>query len=490
MLTHAISICIIGALTFPSDARRTMKEQVFPTRTNDDSALLEWGHSAVIHAADAVVARFGLQTAEEEFELGIEAAPVFGKPTQGCEPLRNAEEIGSQMVFLFRGSCDFATKARHAAEAGAVAVVIVNHDHTHPDHAFAMAKPTTPEETLDETSRDAGSLSAEELVWSSGTGADWANPPIPCVMVSWNSGQAILEDRPERLRLYPGGGRPFIESVSDDSPVVFIIHNLLTDEECAFLKEVARGRLRSSRDEDEDVRMSRGNGGKVALAKRRFNTTVLRKGALKSPMHKAIDEKLFSIINFPPEYYADLQINEFIEGGMHGPHYDSDRYPSLYRERVMTVVYCLDSIPEGAGGDFMFPKANLRVRQQAGMAIVYHNTIEDGSLDAKSAHADEELLNGTKWTATQRIYARPIPLAGRTIIPAFISLLGGETPNWMFRYRDWAMEKFGDDTGFEAFNYSFFAFVAIGLIPVFLLVIHLLRKTQDKAPQAAKVKTK
>ena len=39
-------------------------------------------------------------------------------------------------------------------------------------------------------------------------------------------GHAMMEDQPERLRLYPGGGRPFIESVSDDAPVVFLIHNL------------------------------------------------------------------------------------------------------------------------------------------------------------------------------------------------------------------------------------------------------------------------
>jgi hypothetical protein len=93
-----------------------MKEQLFPTRTNEDSSLLEWGSSAIIHAADSVVARFGLQTLSSEFELGIEASPVFGKPSQGCEPLRNADDLDSQMVFLFRGACDFATKARHAAE--------------------------------------------------------------------------------------------------------------------------------------------------------------------------------------------------------------------------------------------------------------------------------------------------------------------------------------------------------------------------------------
>ena len=37
----------------------------------------------MIHAADAVVAEFGIQAAEQEFELGLEAAPIFAKPSQG-----------------------------------------------------------------------------------------------------------------------------------------------------------------------------------------------------------------------------------------------------------------------------------------------------------------------------------------------------------------------------------------------------------------------
>ena len=73
------------------------RAEAYPQRSNDDAALLEWGHSAIIHAADAVVAEFGLQASEEEFELGIEAAPVVGKPPQGCEPFRNADAVHSQV---------------------------------------------------------------------------------------------------------------------------------------------------------------------------------------------------------------------------------------------------------------------------------------------------------------------------------------------------------------------------------------------------------
>lgn len=454
-----------------SKASSNSKPQVYPQRSNADSALLEWGHSAVIHAADAVVAEFGIQAAEQEFELGLEAAPIFAKPSQGCEPLRNRDDSMSQMVFMFRGACDFKTKAKHAVDAGAVALVVINHDQTRPDHAFSMTNPKASE----------GEDSESDESWS---------PQIPCVMVSWNSGQAILEDRPERLRLYPGGGRPFIESVSDESPVVFLIHNLLEPPEIDFLKSAAIDRLRPSVAEEDDawVKMR-------SPPQRSFDTATLYLGMWRSPIHKAIDEKLFNIINFPQEYFADIQINRFTQGGRHGPHYDSDRQPSLYREKVMTVVYCLDDVAETDGGAMTFPKVPLEIRPSRGLAIVYHNTAEDGGLDPASLHGIEKLLNGTLWTATQQIYSTPLPLASRTVIPLVIMLAGGRPPRWMDSYRKWLMSRAGVDKGFELFNYSVIAapVMLLGILVAGLLYwlrISSRKSSTNESPRKAPSKTK
>ena len=54
-------------------------------------------------------------------------------------------------------------------------------------------------------------------------------------------------------------------------------------------------------------------------------------------------------------------------------------------------MICLDTIAEDNGGAMVFPRAPLKIRQEAGLAIVYHNTIEDGNLDMSSIHEDEEL---------------------------------------------------------------------------------------------------
>jgi hypothetical protein len=161
-------------------------------------------------------------------------------------------------------------------------------------------------------------------------------------------------------------------------------------------------------------------------------------------------------------------VHKFLPGEFHGAHYDAERYPSPYQERLMTVVYFLDTLPDEYGGHFIFPKAKLSVRSRSGMAIVFHNTLPDGTLDAASAHADEILLSGVKWTATQHIFARPIPLASRTVIPAFISFFGcGVAPLWMLQFRGWAIDVFGEEKGFELFNY-FFVVVSLTAAVVFI----------------------
>lgn len=96
-MVWAAQLLYFGYLATNVAVAEAKKLTTYPQRTNDDSALLEWGHSAVIHAADAVVAQFGLKTLDQEFELGIEAAPIFAKPSQGCEPLRNAQDVTSQV---------------------------------------------------------------------------------------------------------------------------------------------------------------------------------------------------------------------------------------------------------------------------------------------------------------------------------------------------------------------------------------------------------
>lgn len=80
---------------------------------------------------------------------------------EGCGPLTNASSIAGKIAVLYRGTCNFSTKALNAQNAGAVAVIIINRD---PD-PVGMAG-----------------------------GADGALITIPVVMIGSGPGQAITNE--------------------------------------------------------------------------------------------------------------------------------------------------------------------------------------------------------------------------------------------------------------------------------------------------------
>jgi hypothetical protein len=102
-----------------------------------------------------------------------------------------------------------------------------------------------------------------------------------------------------------------------------------------------------------------------------------------------------------------------------------------------------------------------------------------------SLHAHDPLLNGSKWTAVLRIYASPVPFASRSVIPAIAILSGGEIPQWITRFRFWAMERFGVDRGIELFNYLFLigAVIAFATIPL-LVALRIISLRRSKASKS------
>ncbi|MCZ8114979.1 2OG-Fe(II) oxygenase [Silanimonas sp.] len=67
-------------------------------------------------------------------------------------------------------------------------------------------------------------------------------------------------------------------------------------------------------------------------------------------------------------------------------------------QRVATVIAYLT--PVEAGGETDFPRRNLRVRPEAGSALVFRNLRPDGSVEEDSLHAGLPVTRGEKWIAT------------------------------------------------------------------------------------------
>jgi hypothetical protein len=71
-----------------------------------------WGVSDLLDPANSVTGTLAI---------------VQGVDSLGCDPLTNAPDINGKIAVVWRGACEFGTKAFNAQNAGAIAVVIVNH---------------------------------------------------------------------------------------------------------------------------------------------------------------------------------------------------------------------------------------------------------------------------------------------------------------------------------------------------------------------------
>lgn len=86
---------------------------------------------------------------------------------EGCNALTNGTEVSGKIAFIRRGSCNFTTKIQNAQDAGAVAVIVGNHNNPTNDPDYA------------------------EYVGMYGV----TNPPftIPSIFINFNDGQAIVD---------------------------------------------------------------------------------------------------------------------------------------------------------------------------------------------------------------------------------------------------------------------------------------------------------
>ena len=216
--------------------------KTYPTRDPETAAIIEWGHSAIISALDASVAKFGPQTDLGAF-FEVEGTPILADPIDGKSNLdgtilRNADEVAGNLVVMTNSAgmsgVEMALVAKHS---GATALIVVNTDHENPDFIYSLPIMDGEHEIVEESSID---IPVVMISLSSGNVITSANVELD------ENGEPVGEQQfgmPEIVRLYAGAGRPFFEDVSNDSPVLYLIHHLLTDEECDSLIEAARNRV-------------------------------------------------------------------------------------------------------------------------------------------------------------------------------------------------------------------------------------------------------
>eukprot|EP00563_Minutocellus_polymorphus_P003113 CAMPEP_0181045242 /NCGR_PEP_ID=MMETSP1070-20121207/13700_1 /TAXON_ID=265543 /ORGANISM="Minutocellus polymorphus, Strain NH13" /LENGTH=543 /DNA_ID=CAMNT_0023123751 /DNA_START=5 /DNA_END=1636 /DNA_ORIENTATION=+ len=470
----AVACLLLASSTTCATAESTdlssLEYDVFPTRTSAEAAVVEWGHSAIISALDGAVASFGPQTSRGAF-FEVEAMPVLADPVDGnvdklftkdgaddadltTLKLKNTDEVEGNMVVMTNAAgLSGVEMARLAKNSGAAALMVVNTDKDHPDYIYSLE----PED-------DAEAAYAE------------AHIDIPVLMVSRTSGNVLTtatvqegmtqeeikelpnHGMPERVRLYAGGDRPFFEDVTSagTQPTVYLIHNMLTGQECDDLVVSAEdsGAFKALDDTATSIleHITAQRDGSVKAVG--IDRAVLWRGQLHSHAGKQIEERIDQVTGYPAEHFSDWHVDRFADGSFYGPHYDI--LPT--QVPIASILVFLNDVPDEQGGEIVYPKVSdgtpVMVRPTKGLAIVHHNTDDKYQFDPTTLHAELELVGGEgddaikyKYVARKYIYALPQPPARRIVLPLISMVAGGTLPDAVLQLHDALLVKFGLDQG-------------------------------------------
>ncbi|GMH50541.1 hypothetical protein TrLO_g14009 [Triparma laevis f. longispina] len=445
---------------------------VFPKRQNTEAAVLEWGHSAIINAIDAVSSSFGVQPTSGAF-FEVEASPVLGEPLDGeGGDFRNCEEVRGNIVVVTSGRVEFVELAGMARDCEAAALVVV----------------LVPEDETNDTS-------ADYIYPMSGS----SNPTLassidfPCVMISLSSGNMLAsagEDgkgMPERVRLYSGGDRPYFEDVSQVGPMVYLIHNLLGgEEEGEHLIDLAKSKVSKYTGEPNYLEGT----SETSPTKSSLSRGYLWKGKFLDSTISAIDERIQQVTGFPPEHLSDFQINMYESGGFESPHYDSMK--SFYHEQSASILIFLTDGHEG--GELIFPAADppIKIKPKKGMGVVWHNSDENGQLDNLSVHGELRLTGDTsdvKYTVKKWVFAQPQSHTRSILLPILFIPFGGQAPEFVKNFYNFCLMKWGADTGYDRFHQAVTTILGLLIISI-ITVVGKTRELMEKKPEGKREKEK
>ncbi|WP_114241787.1 2OG-Fe(II) oxygenase [Dyella sp. C9] len=225
---------------------------------------------------------------------------------------------------------------------------------------------------------------------------------MPMTTLSTNikeSGKTYRTRHPEAPRQVVDGHTVRV-GLSTERPVIRLLEDLLTGEECDALIGEASPRLQRSLTVDVD--------GKHQTDERRTSQGMFFRIG-ETPLVQRIEQRIAHLLDIPVSHGEGLQILHYLPGQEYEPHFDwfDPTQPGFGAvtarggQRIASVVMYLNT-PE-AGGGTGFPAIGLTVTAQRGSAVYF--AYDTG--DQASLHAGLPVVKGEKWIATKWLRERP-----------------------------------------------------------------------------------
>ena len=182
-------------------------------------------------------------------------------------------------------------------------------------------------------------------------------------------------------------------------PILAVLGNVLSAEECEQLIELARPRLQPStivnpESGENEVTLDRSSVGMFFR---------LRETAFIAHL----DARISELMNLPIENGEGFQVLRYPTGAQTTAHFDflqptnDANRASIARsgQRVSTLIAYLNDVH--GGGETVFSNAGLAVVPQRGNAVYFEYCNRQGQVDHASLHAGNPVLSGDKWVLTK-----------------------------------------------------------------------------------------
>jgi prolyl 4-hydroxylase len=176
-----------------------------------------------------------------------------------------------------------------------------------------------------------------------------------------------------------------------DSPAVTLYPGAVTDEECAYLVDLAMPALRPSLVGD--------GAGQEVRREVRTSEDMTIAWMMEDPAVHALNRRLAALSGTLPEQAEALLVLRYRPGQEYRPHVDWDGGDN---GRIATALAYLNDDYEG--GETLFVKTGLKVKGRKGDVLVFRSATADGGFDPLSEHAGLPVLAGTKFLASRWIH--------------------------------------------------------------------------------------
>jgi hypothetical protein len=277
--------------------------------------------------------------------------------------------------------------------------------------------------------------------------------------------------------------------VVTSDPAIYLIHNLLTIEECSFLVQQASTRLERQRPiqkENDDTQ----NGPLQQLlfhmassssSSSYINTQSIRLwqqglSVLQSVMSRAMEERMDQATGFPATHFSDFVVSHLQPGAQWWPLSHPSSHPPQQQQQQQPVPMAILTIfltqpPPNSGGELYYPQAQggpVKIRPQKGLAVIHHNVNERHEFDPNSVYGlleyspltiehmksiiddddDNDASQPVEYYIAQKyVYAEPISHTRRVVLPLLVAFCGGRLPSIVSKVHGWMVDRYGYATG-------------------------------------------